>query len=64
MTNSHNHDHNHNLKEYSFPNFVIHALLLSKCRELHSHAFVVKSTRVPKLEVFFTFLFRKLMKSN
>ena len=33
----------------SLPKMVIYALLSSKCHELHLHAFVVKSTRVPGL---------------
>merc|ERR1711989_29532 len=34
---------------HSLPKIVIYALFTSKCRESHLRAFVVKSTRVPRL---------------
>ena len=48
--------------EHSFTNMVIYTLFI-ECCESHLRT-VVKSTEVPKLKVFFTFLFHKLMKSN
>ena len=33
---------------HSLPKMVINALLSSKCRKSHLHAFVIKSTRVPE----------------